>query len=342
MDQPRGNDKNSSIQEFVDALRRREWRALRRLLLGLYLPGVPILFQNRSLLGAYQVYAWSAVGLLFIIVLAIEIFSRSSIKIPPIPPNDYTRTIRGLVSFGEDDAAAFATLGRGADVSRVMNALRDPSFRFGVLFAESGCGKTSLLRAGVQPELKKRGCTVYIDDINNQEEPLRLVVRLLHAETATTLSAAAEASGSVGSTTNYPWLASCDDASHQVFLILDQFEQFFLHYGRQEQAEPFLSFLQEWWTLHPASQLRILVSIREDYLGKLALIQERLEYVQTVHNHIRLRKFVPEDAVEVLRSMAVENNLVFHEAAVRQACKEELASREDGTVSPVDLQILAN
>jgi hypothetical protein len=302
------DDKKSSIRELVDALRAHEWRALRRLLLGLFVPGAGILFQNRNILGAYQVYAWTALGLLFVIILTSEIFSAPGSSDKP-PRFGYTRTIRGLVSFGEDDAAAFATLGRRTDVSRLASALLDPQFRFGVLFAESGCGKTSLLRAGVQPELKKLGYTFYVDDINNQEEPLRSVIRLLGANTTAAANAAADAGGQDGSSTDYRWLACYDAAPRQVFLILDQFEQFFLHYGNPEQAEPFLSFLKEWWTLHPSSQLRILVSIREDYLGKLAVIQERLQYVQTVHNHLRLRKFLPEDAVGVLRSMANESDL---------------------------------
>ena len=104
----------------------------------------------------------------------------------------YTRTIRGLVAFDEDDAAAFACLQRGADISRGANALLDPQFRFGVLFAESRAGKTSLLRAGVLPALKSQGYTLFINDIDNLEEPVQLVTRL------------------VGSPENPSWLALFD------------------------------------------------------------------------------------------------------------------------------------
>ena len=331
------DDKKSILLEFVDALHRREWSALRRLLLCLSVPGISALFAYGRFLGEYQGYAWAAVGLLFLVLLLSEIFARPRSS-GEIVTSSYPSTVRGLVSFGEDDATAFATLGRGMDVAKVINALQDPQFRFGVLFAESGCGKTSLLRAGVVPELKKRGYEVHVDDINNQEEPLDSVARFLRSGTEAVSTAGTSSSNFE---TEYPWLAEYDLAPRQAFLILDQFEQFFLHYGRKEQEEPLLSFLEQWWTLHPASQLRILISIRDDYLGRLSVIQERLAYVATIHNHLRLRKFTPDDAVEVLRSMAAESNLAFHESAVRQACREELGAREDGTVSPVDLQILA-
>src|ERR1039458_9422941 len=148
------DDKKPPLLEFVDALVQGEWRALRRLLLGVSFPGIAaLLFEKGKNLGEYQSYAWAGVSLLFLILLLAEILFRPKPG-TNTPPGNYTTTVRGLISFGEDDATVFATLGRGLDVARVVNAVLDPQFRFGVLFAESGCGKTSLLRAGVVPELK--------------------------------------------------------------------------------------------------------------------------------------------------------------------------------------------
>ena len=333
------DEKAPFIVEFLDAIRRREWWAVRRLLLTLCVPALLLLVQNGGGLGTYFFPILASWLGIFLILALTEISARPRFA-DEFSESSYPRTIRGLVSFGEDDAATFATLGRGSDVAKVLNAVRDPQFRFGVIYGESGCGKTSLLHAGVLPQLKVRGYACHIDDINNQEQPLDLVVRLLRSAVPVVPRTGSD-SVSDGTLMEHAWLAHFDTVARPVFLFLDQFEQLFLHYRRGDQEEQFLSFLTLWWTRHPASQLRILVSIREDYLAKLAAIQERLSYAQTIHNHLRLRKFRPAEALDVLRSMASESKLEFDEAAVVKACCEELASREDGTVSPVDLQILA-
>lgn len=64
-----------------------------------------------------------------------------------------SRRYPGLKPFERSQSAVF--YGRGEDVQRFTNlVLRE---RMVVLFAKSGIGKTSLLQAGVAPELEKRG-----------------------------------------------------------------------------------------------------------------------------------------------------------------------------------------
>jgi hypothetical protein len=89
------------------------------------------------------------------------------------------------------------TSGAGPVYSGAPRAARTGEIRnsvSGALFAESGAGKTSLLRAGVLPVLKSQGDTLFINDIDNLEEPVQLVTRL------------------VGSPENPSWLALFDSA----------------------------------------------------------------------------------------------------------------------------------
>ena len=77
-------------------------------------------------------------------------------KIEPSAP-ERQQAFRGLLPFGERDAAEFAKLGRQTDVAALLPALRDQGLRVVVLRGESGCGKTSLISAGLVPALRAEG-----------------------------------------------------------------------------------------------------------------------------------------------------------------------------------------
>ncbi|WP_084529773.1 nSTAND1 domain-containing NTPase [Nocardia crassostreae] len=71
---------------------------------------------------------------------------------PALLPNPY----RGLEPFGENDSHLF--YGRAADVERVVEALRDQSVV--AVVGRSGIGKSSLVMAGVVPQLRADGVRI--------------------------------------------------------------------------------------------------------------------------------------------------------------------------------------
>ena len=75
---------------------------------------------------------------------------------PPVPAPDETCPYKGLSAFEPGDADLY--FGRDADIARAIATL--DRTRFLVLAGASGTGKSSLLRAGLQPALAARGATM--------------------------------------------------------------------------------------------------------------------------------------------------------------------------------------
>jgi hypothetical protein len=76
---------------------------------------------------------------------------RASSKVCAWPSKPY----KGLAYYGPDDAPLF--VGRQGDVNRCVAYLAEPATRVLLLYGQSGCGKSSFLRAGLIPALEERG-----------------------------------------------------------------------------------------------------------------------------------------------------------------------------------------
>ena len=87
--------------------------------------------------------------------------------------------------------------------------------------------------------------------------------------------------------------------------------------------------------------MKIVISIREDLTGRLVELQKALGYSLAPQDVHRLEKFSPNEASKILKVIAESENLQFDEHFIEELAERELASREDGLISPVDLQILA-
>ena len=281
----------------------------------------------------YTPVFWLVTGLVF--VAALVVAYRTVPRKPGVPGALVEHTaIKFLRPFGFEDAEVFARLQREASLRECLATVTDRDFRFGVLCGESGCGKTSFLQAGLWPRLLKQNhrC-VYVKF--TEADPLDAVRRAL-AETSQ-LSPRRLAAADLPAV-----LATAAPAgSPPLVLLFDQFEQFFVHRQRTEEREPFVQGLADWYRNRQGPPVRILICLRDDFYGRLVELQKAMGYSLGPQESLRLEKFTPREAAAIFRVIAETEGLPCDEEFVQELTARELASREDGLVSAVDLQILA-
>jgi WD40 repeat protein len=165
---------------------------------------------------------------------------------------------RGLRPFGDSDTDALLFFGRERERAvLVANLLVS---RLTVLYGPSGVGKSSLIRAGVVHELRTQ--------IGRDEGGGRVVVceRWVGDPRAGLVAAIEEACGPLGPAAG---LADVATAATQhiggpLYLILDQFEEYFLYHD----AGPLAVDLPE-LVGRPGLAVNVLISLRDDTLSQL-------------------------------------------------------------------------
>ncbi|HEX6200587.1 MAG TPA: AAA family ATPase, partial [Thermoanaerobaculia bacterium] len=231
---------------------------------------------------------------------------------------------RGLLSFQEADADAF--FGREADLRSLAAVVSQPELRFGVLYGESGCGKTSLLKAGLLPRMRAVGW-------------LALYARAYQAPVAALVEAALRESGLPPAPSEPPerTLARVAAAvAAPVLVVLDQFEEAFTALSAEER-EPLLELVGRFQG-RSAAGVRFLVSVRSDFLYRVGeAFDGRVPEPLAAASRYALRSFSREQAEAVLERSARLGNLPFAHG-LWQAVAADLV--DQGRVLPSELQIV--
>jgi len=275
-----------------------------------------------------RILGWAA-GAVLVLLATIAGFLVYTARIKQKPrlsaSNFHGVAFRGLSPFHEADRDRF--YGRESDTSLLLKKVASPEFRFGVLYGESGCGKTSLLRAGLLPRLREMGFLA------------------LYCRSYSDLSAAIVAECEKHTLIEFrpgqslqEYLATVSrELNAAIIVVCDQFEEFFVSSKSSSERERFLSLVSECFYQGSLS-VHFLLSLRSDFLHLISSeFADRVEEPLLSSRLYRLRQFDEAHAVDIITRSARQAGLPFDPDLSLQVARDLAVS---GTVLPSELQIV--
>ncbi|MEV4617319.1 SUMF1/EgtB/PvdO family nonheme iron enzyme [Asanoa sp. NPDC049573] len=239
-------------------------------------------------------------------------------------PSVQRQIFKFLAPFEETDAERF--FGRRVEVDAVMQKIASRSFV--VLHSRSGAGKTSLIRAGLIPNLvRQQYRAVYL---TAWRDPIAQLAEVLAANRNGGRAALRRRVSDE--------LVRLSSAGTHVVIFIDQFEQFFLSTNITEQQRADLTALLEDCVSGRLANVRFVVSVREDFLADLHDLQQTLR--TTFANYYRLGNLSSVQAREAIEGPLGLAGIKAPSALVEQILDE--LQQGAGQIFPPQLQIVCD
>jgi len=200
-----------------------------------------------------------------------------------------------------------------------------------VLFGQSGVGKTSLINAGVIPRLEEEGYTsLYLRVLHEPAASIKQVALQLGQDATSPSSNLQSPSSDLCS-----FLEKTLPSGSRLVIFLDQFEKFFVRLGKATRV----AFAEELAAcLESDFDLRFVLSLQDDYLGRLHSLSARLP------EDILLNRFCLENLnVEKARLAIIEPAQAFKLKYEDELLETLLGDLEqEGNVEPPQLQMVCH
>ena len=165
-----------------------------------------------------------------------------------VPDSPY----KGLAAFGDSELDALLFFGRERDVeATVANVLAS---RLTILYGPSGVGKSSLLHAGVARRLREQSDAPVVVHNVWAEDPAGGLISSVRAECP-----------GLGATAGLVDTVAAASRGGELYLLLDQFEEYVLYHGGDGPLSTALPELLR----RPGLRVNVLIAIRDDALAEL-------------------------------------------------------------------------
>ncbi|MEG3849932.1 ATP-binding protein, partial [Microcoleus sp. herbarium13] len=237
-----------------------------------------------------------------------------------------------------------AASGRSRDIKEISQRIRTPACKLTIVHGQSGVGKSSIIQAWLVPALQLTTFEArdvlpvllqsYHDWARDCGECLKVGIERLKA---VSLSGASDTPTAI-----LEQLRLNQNRNLLTVLIFDQFEEFFFAYREPSDRQKLYDFLAE--CLNEISDLKIILSLREDYLFYL-LEFNRATNLSTIDNDILSKKicyylgnFSISEATTVVQTLTKGSQFYLDED-LANALVADLAG-EVGEVRPIELQIV--
>ena len=220
--------------------------------------------------------------------------------------------------------------GRNEEINNVYSLIVNNTVT--TLYGKSGIGKTSLLQAGVEPLLLRRGFTPI--HVRLAEEVRSLRENSLSRSLSEIIILKAEKTSSVTTITDYV----NNGASEEFVFILDQFEEVL-----RSDSEAVCNLLLDIAGVcigRSDSKVRFLLSLREDYLYLLDKTIDQLSIGVLRDPRFWLHALNRESAIDVLQGEAKKAGLRFENDETLDAILKIVANKNEDEYDPAPLSIL--
>ena len=226
-----------------------------------------------------------------VINIKSTIVSNDEVKdLENLPPEPGNPPFQGMQYFDEKDADRF--FGREALVAKIVGRLANS--RFLTIVGASGSGKSSVVRAGVIPALRRgeRLADGSMPPTNSGQWDIRIFTPTAHPLDALAASLTLESESVSAMTSLRNDLAQdahtltmvaqrllAQNGRKQLLLVIDQFEEVFTQCRQEDERQAFIENLLQAVDPHDSQPITILLTLRADFYAQLAQQDQLRELV---------------------------------------------------------------